>query len=203
MSGNTFGAVSWTDGKREAPMLPETPWLVRCPHCRALLWIDELERLGKVWSWERGLKFEDARDYKTPSAKDYFALLKRGVADEKKLMYVRTCAWWSGNDARREPPVTFRIPPGMDWRCFVRETPEPKPLAKRERLNLEALMAMLPESDENARLMKSEALRELGRFDEALALLAVPISDNLAEAAGIIRQLVEQRDTRVRQMMFK
>ena len=27
-SGNTLGATFWTDGKREAPMLPEMPWLV-------------------------------------------------------------------------------------------------------------------------------------------------------------------------------
>ena len=26
MSGNTFGAIYWSDGKREAPMLPKTPW---------------------------------------------------------------------------------------------------------------------------------------------------------------------------------
>jgi len=44
-SGNTFGATFWTDGKREAPMLPEQPWLVMCPHCHVPLWIDELEEL--------------------------------------------------------------------------------------------------------------------------------------------------------------
>jgi hypothetical protein len=32
MSGNTFGAIFWTDGKRDAPMLPDLPWLVKCPH---------------------------------------------------------------------------------------------------------------------------------------------------------------------------
>ena len=33
LSGNTFRAQYWTDGKREAPMLPDFPWLVKCPKC--------------------------------------------------------------------------------------------------------------------------------------------------------------------------
>jgi hypothetical protein len=36
MSGNTFGATFWTDGKQEAPMLPDMPWLVKCPHLRRI-----------------------------------------------------------------------------------------------------------------------------------------------------------------------
>ena len=34
MSGNTCGAVYWTDGEHYAPMLPDTPELVKCPHCK-------------------------------------------------------------------------------------------------------------------------------------------------------------------------
>lgn len=49
MSGNTFGARRWTDGKLNAPMLPEQPWLVKCPHCFALVWIDEQEEVSSVW----------------------------------------------------------------------------------------------------------------------------------------------------------
>jgi len=45
MSGNTFGATFWTDGKRDAPMLPDLPEFVKCPHCKLLLWINEQEEL--------------------------------------------------------------------------------------------------------------------------------------------------------------
>ena len=34
VSGNTIGAKFYTDGKREAKMLPDHPWLVKCPVCR-------------------------------------------------------------------------------------------------------------------------------------------------------------------------
>ena len=46
-SGNTIGATFWTDGKCEAPMLPETPWLVKCAHCGHLIWIDEARQVGE------------------------------------------------------------------------------------------------------------------------------------------------------------
>jgi hypothetical protein len=36
-SGNTFGAQFWTDGLILAPMLPDQPWLVKCPNCGTLL----------------------------------------------------------------------------------------------------------------------------------------------------------------------
>jgi hypothetical protein len=36
-SGNTFGAVYYTDGRRVAPMRPNTPSVVRCGSCKPCL----------------------------------------------------------------------------------------------------------------------------------------------------------------------
>ena len=36
--GNTFGAISFTDGKPYAPMLSFDPLFTRCPHCRGFFW---------------------------------------------------------------------------------------------------------------------------------------------------------------------
>jgi hypothetical protein len=41
VSGNTIGATYWTDGKREAKMLPDHSWLAKCPACFGLFWVDE------------------------------------------------------------------------------------------------------------------------------------------------------------------
>ena len=72
-SGNTFGAKFWTDGKHEAPMLPDQPWLVICPHCHAPVWINELEPLGESNLWvELNGQFRDALYYDPPSLDDYF-----------------------------------------------------------------------------------------------------------------------------------
>lgn len=33
LSGNTFGAVCWSDNKQKALMLPEISYVQKCPHC--------------------------------------------------------------------------------------------------------------------------------------------------------------------------
>lgn len=47
ISGNTIGARIWTDGKMDAPMLPELPQIVKCPHCSACM-IKGLQRVNPV-----------------------------------------------------------------------------------------------------------------------------------------------------------
>lgn len=184
-SGNTFGAIIWTDGKREAHMLPDQPWLVICPHCHEPLWIDELEKLGEAEPLgdERD-KFKDAREYKKPSQDDYFGLLANGIAELKKERYVRLCIWWAGNDERRNNTCK-------------------NPMSSREVANVTAFAQTLDESDANDLVMKAEAMRELGRFDDALLLLAKSSDKRIAQAVGIIRSLSEKRDSYVREMHFK
>ena len=51
MSGNTFGARVWTDGKQVAPMLPNPPAVVKCRHCEECYWLSEAEEIGSVDQW--------------------------------------------------------------------------------------------------------------------------------------------------------
>jgi len=182
-SSNTFGATQWTDGKREAPMQPETPKLVRCPHCQTLQWIAELDQIGSMSKWESLDVFPGAKDHEAPSPDDLFALVDQNILDPDKQRYVRMRAWWAGNDGRRSEP-------------------DGKPLSDRERWNLEALAATLPGEVDDALLLKAEVLRELGRFDEACELLDWPIDDRLSHVVAIIRELIEKRDACVREMRF-
>ncbi len=47
-SGNTFDATFWSDGYVDAPMYPDYPPFVRCPHCKTGLWLDKLEELAEL-----------------------------------------------------------------------------------------------------------------------------------------------------------
>ncbi len=174
-SGNTFRARFWTDGKMRAPMLPDHPWLVKCPHCNALLWIDEQEKLGEVGFWARGTKFGNALAYETPSLRDYFSMLEKGISDSKKERYVRLRAWWAGNDGRRYAESR-------------------SPLSDSEKANLRRLADLLDETNGHDRIKKAEVLRELRRFDEAMSLLARPFEDELSYAVSIIKDLVAKKD---------
>ena len=186
-SGNTFGARFWTDGKRDMPMLPDSPWLVKCEHCGELVWIDEQEQVGEIEPWglmgENDDKFKDALPFATPSLQDYLTALSKGVPEKGKEKYIRLRAWWAGNDVRRE-------------------TDRAEAMRADELTNLSALVQLLAEDDENDRIMKAEAKREQGLFEEAENLLSSPFSKDVTHAVAIIRDLVERRISVVMEIKF-
>ena len=47
-SGNTIGAIHWTDGKLEAPMLPQPPAVARCPGCGECYWLETAPSFGSA-----------------------------------------------------------------------------------------------------------------------------------------------------------
>lgn len=179
-SGNTFGATFWTDGKQEAPMLPDQPWLVKCPHCGELVWIDELETIKEIEPFEADTVSESW--YPTePSFEEYISFLQGPSLDIEKERYVRLRAWWTGNDPRRE-------------------NGEKQLLSEIEVQNLWAFSELLDLSDTNNRILKAEIQRELGRFDEALALLSEIEDERLFQAVNIIKKLAEGKQASVSRM---
>ncbi|MCE9670623.1 ribosomal protein L7/L12 [Myxococcus stipitatus] len=50
-SGNTFGAVLWSDGWFDAPMRPLPPWIARCAGCRRFFWVERATELGEMDSY--------------------------------------------------------------------------------------------------------------------------------------------------------
>jgi hypothetical protein len=168
-------------------MLPDQPWLVKCPHCDTLVWIDEQKKVGKIDLWVDGqgvATFKDARPYVTPVSQDYLAALAEGFSDNQKVRYLRLRIWWAGNDERREEAGASS-------------------LSGREIDNLRAFAALLDESDEEDRVMKAEAMRELGEYEEALVLLKEPFRDELAQAARQIKDLASRKDPLVKEMKFE
>jgi hypothetical protein len=181
-SGNTFGATFWTDGKQEAPMLPDQPWLRKSPSEGVLFWADECEEIGQIDFFCGGEKekdeWKDLEFAEEPTEADYLAALSSGVANtDEKIRYLRMRLWWTGND---------RIRRG-----------ESQQLSSLHVRNLEALGALLSDSDPNQRLMKAEVMRELSRYDEALSLLAFTYPGNYARAVTRIRELATSKEARV------
>jgi hypothetical protein len=184
VSGNTFGAIFFTDGKMDAPMLPDKPLLVKCPHCQAFIWIDEQEKAGEVKPFSDSGVYKDAKSYNAPELHDYFSKLKISNLSRKKEQYLRLRAWWAGNDKRRYANLKHS-------------------LSDEERENLQSLYEMLNTSDDNDRIMKAEIKRELGQFEDAEAILRAPFGNEFSQAVSIIRELIQQRDPFVAEMKFE
>lgn len=178
-SGNTFGARFWTDGKCEAPMLPDYPSFVKCKDCKHLFWIDEAK---KVKTEDNGAELL-ALDYMEPSESDYYKAAST-EKDKTKLVYLRIRAWRAWNDQwRKQPTVTV-----------AKLSPEAKS-------NMNALSALLNESKPEERLLKAEVARELGQFDQCRKLLKYKFSKNLADTASFIDSLAGKKCSVVKEIV--
>ena len=109
LSGNTFGARFWTDGKMEAPMLPQYPALVRCAHCQKLLWLPEAREAEFATAPKMFETVKGALDPTPPTEADYIEAIESGLAsDEEQEKYCRVHAWHLFNDDRRNEKTRLK-----------------------------------------------------------------------------------------------
>jgi len=180
LSGDTFGATRWSDGKIDAPTLPMPPAFVRCRKCRDFYWGDEATPVDRPSRGDQAA----SRLATEPAEAEYLEVLDAGLVAPARERDARVLAWWRGNDARRGGGLLRLL-----GKLVKRDDDEAR------RRNLEALVMLFDDADPDDRLMKAEALRELGRFDEALAALARVNDEDRAEVAAILRRDCEARDS--------
>lgn len=194
MSGNTFGARVWTDGKQVAPMLPRRPAVVKCLCCAECYWLADAREVGTVQAWgDEGRQVDPAWRaapvVQEPSEKEYYHALQKGLAaDSQQERTLRVLAWWRRNDkfrdARQAEAVSIATASGPG------------------RNNLKHLLRLLDEADENDRLMKAEVLRELGEFDSANQVLSRVTSVEYVTVVHQLRLLCDAGDVSVRELQF-
>jgi hypothetical protein len=213
ISQNTFGATYWTDGRMMARSYPDFPKLVKCPHCKNLLWIDEAKIIGQEFfrsftpksqrnslvaildesgnghqepPSSRNDAWSGVQSYLKPSDSDYLAFIEGGNArDDKEVRYIRMRAWWATNDPIRRP-TKRRKRRGIILGQSLKAQD-----------NMRLLFELLDQTDETQRLLKAELARELGQFDLAQQLLSSEFSENLHSKVIFLKSLTEQRNIKV------
>ena len=200
-SGNTLSAVYWTDGKMEAPMLPKPPAITRCSECEAFFWTHEAHAVGEISPFasetlrETPKAWREARHVRSLRADELYEAIESGLAkNEEQERNLRVLAWWASNDATVGcEPIPEGAPlwmvGGFRHRNGLQGLPSPPGDAFTS--NLEALYELLSEDGLGQRLMKAEVARELGRFDEAIQLLADDFPKQYQPAVKRIRELAE------------
>jgi hypothetical protein len=178
LSGNTIGAKIYTDGKREAKMLPDHPALVKCPVCGGLFWVEDAPEVGIGFDAARGKD-----QVMAPSEKEMQNFLAGQGLPKDQEIYLRMRCWWKANDA---------------WRRLS----DPKPAFTPEQVkNLDALSALFDESEPNQRILKAENARELGKFDKCLHLLSYQFDEDYGFVVGFIKKLAESKERAVKQFV--
>jgi len=190
LSGNTFGARAWTDGRTDAPMMLKPPAVVMCRHCARCYWLEAAERVDDEDAWRDATPPADPAlavvDYvREATEEEYFEAIDAGLAaglvQERRL---RILAWWRGNNAFR----------GQSAHPAGSHTADPA----RRRRNLLALVELLPGHADDVRVLKAEVLRELGEFQAAREILVQIRSGRKAGMARQIEVLCDRGDPCVR-----
>ncbi len=162
-SGNTQGAVFWTDGKMSAPMLPQAPTITGCHACEKIFWVADARIVGEMDLGEATpypIEWATAPAVAHMNEAELLDALRAELATSpEQARQLRTLAWWAANDARRPPAFD------PDWESDT-------PLSPAAIENLEQLITLVDPDSPTGRLMHAEAARELGRFDAALSALA-------------------------------
>jgi hypothetical protein len=183
-SGNTFGATFWSDGKQEAPMLPDFPAVSRCGHCHSIFWVEDAASLGEDDSFREEQPktqpeaWANALDIDFLDADGYVEAIDM-TSDPVRIQFLRIMLWHALNDRSRNEVAVKHVEPSDR---FVR--------------NLEALIQLLDETNPHERIMKAEALREIGRHADAIQLLT-DAGDDLKWVTTQISALAEKGSTAV------
>ncbi|MEQ1851996.1 MAG: hypothetical protein ABMA01_10430 [Chthoniobacteraceae bacterium] len=174
------GCLSWTDGYQELPMTPAQPNVSRCRKCAKLMWVAQCPTIGLIEK-DGPAKPEEAEWRELPYLEpvdeaDYLEAVNSGMASfPEQETELRVFAWWRGNDRYR------RL-----------EGPGRHPTSPEAVANLERVVELLKDGEHEFVLFRAEALRELGRFDEAREALHGLCSD-YALARERIAELVENK----------
>lgn len=192
VSGNTFGALRWTDGKMSAPMLPEPPSVTRCEGCEAFFWVEDVEVVGELDFGRPGIEeapeeWTSAPQVRELSADELLEAIASGVArTREEELHLRMLAWWAGND-----PVRACSGGESDSR---RGAPEQRGSVRE---NMERLWGLVDPTDLEERLIKAELARELGWYADAIRLLEFDFPPEYAGVSALIRRLAAADDPRV------
>ncbi|HXG21431.1 MAG TPA: hypothetical protein VNN62_20450 [Methylomirabilota bacterium] len=189
LSGNTIGAILWSDGKMEAPMLPEFPAVTKCRGCKRFYWVDEAEVKGELKPFGSKSKrvpkeWMRAEPIEHLTIDEYIEALDAGVGTNvEKERYLRVHFWWAVNDIVRRNP-NAKIPTR-----YIEKLHE----------NLRKLFALLDERNPKDRIMKAEIAREMGDFAQAIRLLE-DVPANLRWIADAIIDLSRKKSNLVTQL---
>ena len=160
-------------------MTPAQPNVSRCRSCGKLMWVAKCAPVGMIEEGEPKPEHAEWRalPYLEPvDEADYLEAVNNGMAElQEQETELRVFAWWRGNDRYRRLDGPGRYPKS------------PEAVA-----NLEKLVELLKEGEHEFVLFRAEALRELGRFDEARDALGGLCSD-YALARERISSLLDEK----------
>lgn len=102
LSGNTFGATLWSDGKVDAPMLPDLPDVTKCRNCQNFYWVDTAKIIREIDFNDRSEIWKEVEFVRNLTLDEFAEAIDMGVGDNvQRQRYLLLQFWWSLNDKIR------------------------------------------------------------------------------------------------------
>lgn len=192
VSGNTFGAIEWSDLFLDAPMLPRISPIQKCDSCNALFIIKKADikrsdnpqnisqETGRL-SWNEIKNIVPFLNDSTLSSDDqYAARLEILQRFNDAFRFLDT----NENDRDREENLGIEERTEADWELH--------------RQNIEGIVALFDAQNPIYYPLIAEFYREAGRFDEALILLEdYQPTDDVAKFTQTIKAKALEKDFKV------
>lgn len=182
LSGNSFGAVQWTDGRVFMPMLPRRLSLDYwyCPACNTFQEVSEMKKVDEIEDIPRldaevDPRWEQASDLKEPNWREYLDGIKQWETRLEPYpdweTTIRLLAWRRYNDRYRQKLIKknknlydIHTDGGTETQIIV-------PQQKKMIENCKTIAKWLYEGDPNKAMDKADIYRWLNRFKNALQIL--------------------------------
>lgn len=149
MSGNTFGAKFYSDGKQIAPMLQNFPVISKCEDCERIFWLNETNIT----------KNEDDKYAKKAEfllLADYFKALELDEnKNQENEVALRLLIWRLFNDRVRE-------------NLFIFKNPNDK---QKYEDNIKRLLEIFEPKNQSDVIIHAELFRNIEDFDESFVLI--------------------------------
>ena len=178
MSGNTFGAVLWSDNKQIAPMLPEISLIQKCPKCGKYYFRTRQE---VVFS-DNHDRCSDSGELTFPEMKEAFVQLsEEGFEDANEERKARMMLHYAFNDFYYRYNPDDCVVNDDDWSIFKE--------------NALWIIENIITDD----VLKAEYYREIGMMEEALSILQdLTVEDEFVKKiADQVAKRIKKNDRKV------
>ncbi len=157
ISGNTFRAKNYSDGKTFAPMFRKFPKITKCKKCNTIFWLNESALVATLdYFRERDEKWSKAEGAEFLTVYEYFSALELQIAKtNEQEFYLRREIWWGFNDRARFGEELFTAA-------------NDETLWKENSLRLIELTDAVEDEE---KIMLADLNRSLGNFDNCLTLI--------------------------------
>jgi hypothetical protein len=183
LSGNTFDAKLYSDGKQIAPMLPEFPGIVKCGKCSGFYWLNDENKTGEYkFPEDKKEEWGNAVEARFLSMDEIIEAIDLKIyKNNSEEFYLRVRLWWAFNDRIREGKNIFV---DQDDKNIYES-------------NCKNLINIIDKNNISGKIMSAELLRNLSNYIECNNMLETIREEEYTWIKILLKKECENKNSNV------